>query len=201
MLVFAQLSNLDWKTIMGTKKFNTCYTKYWHTSLWLHSNNLIWLNNLVRWNFIITPESVALKSSASSLGPARLGSSGLLALITECVHWQMGSSTPTTPSPPLPGQHSPFPQRQIPSSRVTHCEMGQKVTGMFWNEDPENWPSKEVDVKEATRGKGTDFPLGNRFPSSSCVVTSFYPSIIFFSPQAGWSLHKFIWNICCERQE
>lgn len=32
------------------------------------------------------PESVALKSSASSLGPAGLGSSGLLALITECVH-------------------------------------------------------------------------------------------------------------------
>lgn len=32
------------------------------------------------------PEFVALKSSASSLGPAGLGSSGLLALITECVH-------------------------------------------------------------------------------------------------------------------
>lgn len=32
------------------------------------------------------PESVALKSSASSLGPAGFEFSGLLALITVCVH-------------------------------------------------------------------------------------------------------------------
>lgn len=38
------------------------------------------------WTNFITPESAALKSSASSLGPAALGSSGLLALITERVH-------------------------------------------------------------------------------------------------------------------
>lgn len=38
------------------------------------------------WRNFITPESAALKSSASSLGPAGLGSSGLLALITERVH-------------------------------------------------------------------------------------------------------------------
>lgn len=89
------------------------------------------------------PESVALKSSASSLGPAGLGSSGLMALITECVHGQMGSSTQATPLPPPPGQHSPFPQRQIPSSRMKHWEMGQKVAGMIWNGDPENWPSRK----------------------------------------------------------
>ncbi|KAG7227233.1 hypothetical protein INR49_013893 [Caranx melampygus] len=40
----------------------------------------------------------------------------------------MGSSTPTTPSPPPPGQHSPFPQRQIPSSRVSVWRCPQQVT-------------------------------------------------------------------------
>lgn len=97
-----------------------------------NSHDLVWRN-------FITPESAALKSSASSLGPAGLGSSGLLALITERVHWQMVSSTPTSPFAPLPGQDSPFPQRQIPSSRVKHWGRVQKVTGMIFNEEPENW--------------------------------------------------------------
>lgn len=63
----------------------------------------------------------------------------------------MGSSTPTTSSPPLPGQHSPFPQRQTPSSRVKHWEMGQKVTGTIWNGDPENWPSRNLILKHKWR--------------------------------------------------
>lgn len=135
---------------------------------------------------------MALKSSASSLGPAGLGSSGLLALITECAHWQTGSSTPTTPSPPPPGQRSPFPQRQIPSSRVKNWEMGQKVAGMIWNGDPENWPSRKwIFDAEAQRGLwGTDFPSWTRFPSSSCVsyvsdefwVLSVFPVQVIFPP-------------------
>lgn len=100
-------------------------------------------------NFVITPESVALKSSASSFGVTGLGCSGLLlAPITECVHCQMGSSKLTSASPPLSGQHSPFPQRQIPSSRVKHWRMGQMVTGMIWKEDPENWPGRALILKE-----------------------------------------------------
>lgn len=95
------------------------------------------------------PESVALKSSASSLSLARLAFSGLLALIRDGVHGQTGSSTPTTPSPPRPGQHSPFPQRQIPSSRVEDWEMGQKVSGMIWNGNPEKLAEQEVDSLQA----------------------------------------------------
>lgn len=64
----------------------------------------------------------------------------------------MGSSTQTTSSPPLPGQHSPFPQRQTPSSRVKHWEMGQKVTGTIWNGNPENWPSRNLILKHKCRG-------------------------------------------------
>lgn len=101
----------------------------------VRNDDLVWTN-------FITPESAALKSSASSLGPAALSSSGLLALITERVHWQMVSSTPTSPFAPLPGQHSPFPQRQIPSSRVKHWGRVQWVTGMIFNEEPENWPDR-----------------------------------------------------------
>lgn len=98
----------------------------------------------VRWSALITPESVALKSSASSLVPAGLGSSGSLALITECVHWQTGSSTPPTPCPPLPGQHNPSSQRQIPLSRMKHWEMGQKFAEMIWNGNPDKGPSGEL---------------------------------------------------------
>lgn len=62
------------------------------------------------------PESAALKSSASSLSPAGLGSSGPLALVTDSVH-RRPESRSALPAPP-PGQHSPLTQRQTLSSRV-----------------------------------------------------------------------------------
>ncbi len=78
-------------------KTNTCYQQEVDNLLvntileqffyWLLVHPCVFvLAKYVSCNFIITPESVALKSSASSLGPAGLGSSGLLALIKECVH-------------------------------------------------------------------------------------------------------------------
>lgn len=116
----------------------------------------------MRWSRLLLPQSQWLWSPMPPLGPTGLGSSGLLAWTTVCVHWQMGSSTPTTPSPP--GQCSPFLQRVILLSRVKHWKMGLRVAGMIWKGDPENCPKLEVYFKGHKEGlQGKISPCWMRF--------------------------------------
>lgn len=122
---------------------------------------------------------------------------------SECVHWQMGGSTPTTSSPPPPGQRSPFPQRQIPSSRVKHLEICQKTAGTIWNGNPENWPNRKQFLKSKDRSLcRTDFLSWTRNQSVLmpvlCNEFNWFKSkqlFFFFFLQIDW-IPQFIWTIC-----
>lgn len=60
--------------------------------------------------------------------------SGLLALITDGVHRQMGSGTKRTLAPAGPGRRSPFLQTWIPLSRMKWLEKRRGIKRRAWVE-------------------------------------------------------------------
>lgn len=90
------------------------------------------------------PESVALKSSASSLGPAGLGSSsGLLALIRVCAltdgrqHTNNLLSTSARTAQPLSPEADPFVQGEALGDMLKNCRNDLE------------WQSRELAKQEA----------------------------------------------------
>lgn len=104
------------------------------------------------WNL---PQSLWLWSPLPPLR-LRLGSSGLLALITGSVHQQMRSSTRTPPPPEraLSPEEDPFVQGE-----------SKTFAGMIWNSD--SWPHRKWIWRSTTIYNWTDDPFWIKLKQSS----------------------------------
>lgn len=186
-------------------KINTCYP--YNVDKWLVKDQattaihlmamacMFALAKSVGCNFIITPESLALKSSASSLSPAGL---------VPQAWWHWSQSACTDRRGAAAHRRPPLHLRQdstAPFPRGRSLRPGWN-TGR-WVKRSQEWSGMTIQRTGQAGSKfesrsGPILPSWTRFPSSwfAGQVSDEFWVLLYFQSPADWLFHQFIWTIC-----